>query len=457
MQQLNKMGEMLASCQSALNAKERALKRLKSEQDEQLSSLCRQMMSFECGLRRKEKELKLAIQQRDRIIREQNCIVRFLLQKTGNKTRNIRKLKAQALAKIPQVVTFSDNVTSGLAAAETDPQVASSSSTAASTAVTPADSGTTLILSPCDKRSGLHSPENIGGRNVTTILLTGAQEPPLIESSIRTTAAKEQSENDSDSAIILNDDSSSFLTTPSPPMQSSLSPSSSSSSSSSLRHQANRLRRISRSVSDVMSISVSHTSSDNMGSSFSVEDDDKLATAQSGSMSEPEDQVHSDEDVCEPNGISAREGDEEGLSDFVSATNGLVSSRQRGFLLRHGSFERFKVRMNHNSNDFNSLNSSLTRKTNHMRTGHHLHSLVEAPETPGTPETRSSSSSPSSTLSSPAKPQGINHRNVTKPRDVKNRSSKAKSAKTCSEANMVEKAGSVYRSSVFTSAPENTE
>ena len=68
--------EQLAVCRSALTSRDKSLRRLRSEQEEQLSSLCRQMMSFECGLRRKQRELAAAIRQRDRVIREQADIIR---------------------------------------------------------------------------------------------------------------------------------------------------------------------------------------------------------------------------------------------------------------------------------------------------------------------------------------------------------------------------------------------
>lgn len=74
-------------------------------ESESVITMHRQMMSFECGLRRKERELKSSLQQKERLIKEQAAVIRFLLRKKeeGVGKKNIGQLHDEAQAKIPQV------------------------------------------------------------------------------------------------------------------------------------------------------------------------------------------------------------------------------------------------------------------------------------------------------------------------------------------------------------------
>ena len=79
------------------------MKQLKEAHEVQLVAVSRQLLELECGLRKRERELCAILQQRDRVIREQSHIIRFLTKKTGKtKTKAIRSLADEAAAKIPQ-------------------------------------------------------------------------------------------------------------------------------------------------------------------------------------------------------------------------------------------------------------------------------------------------------------------------------------------------------------------
>jgi hypothetical protein len=61
------------------------MEELRQNHEAQLVLLSRQLLDLECGLRKRERELCIALQQRDRVITEQSGIIRFLSKKTGTK------------------------------------------------------------------------------------------------------------------------------------------------------------------------------------------------------------------------------------------------------------------------------------------------------------------------------------------------------------------------------------
>ena len=76
---------------------------MREEHETTLSAICRQLLELECGLRKKEKELTTALLQREKVIREQNYLIRVLGKKAGAKKTDIRQLCDEAKSKIPQV------------------------------------------------------------------------------------------------------------------------------------------------------------------------------------------------------------------------------------------------------------------------------------------------------------------------------------------------------------------
>ncbi len=101
-QQATRAAPPLCDCRLALASAERQLRRARTERDEQLAALCRQMMGLECGLRRSQRQLGAAIHRRDVLIREQASIIRFLLSK-NNSAGDIGQMVDEAAAKIPQL------------------------------------------------------------------------------------------------------------------------------------------------------------------------------------------------------------------------------------------------------------------------------------------------------------------------------------------------------------------
>ena len=306
-------------------------------------------------------------------------LFRFLIEKTGNKTRNISKLRNEALAKIPQFVV--EDADEGI--------IEKSSKTVNKSPSSSRSSGSTTT----NKRSS--SP-----RHTTTIRLNGSsyELTSILESGPGTAGGG--SENDSDSAIIL-DDSSSM----SPTMMGGTATSSSSSSASSTTsfkrirgHHSKggnlgNLRRISRSVSDVMA-AVANAQ-------------DQEQEEGGGSLSDPEySTVEEEEEVGGGDEPEMEEEEEEEDKSFDSA-------HYRGFLLRHGSFERFKhrsrLKKKGNEEQQKQAIPSDNKKVNDQQTGAHIHGEAKPGNSGGI-----------------TKQPSINHRNVTKPRDVKNRSSRAK-------------------------------
>jgi hypothetical protein len=86
-----------------LEAKEATIQLMKSSQEKVLASIFRQLFDLEVGLRKKEKELKTALLQREKVIREQSYLIKVLGKKAGAKRADIRQLCDEAKAKIPQV------------------------------------------------------------------------------------------------------------------------------------------------------------------------------------------------------------------------------------------------------------------------------------------------------------------------------------------------------------------
>ena len=454
--------ERLSACQSALASKERTLRRLRAEQEEQLASLCRQMMSFECGLRRKQRELEAALGQRDRIIREQNAVIRFLMRKTGTKTRNIAKLRSEAMAKIPQIVDVTEEDGATAAAAPTVVSIEGSPNVCEGT-----KDGERGTPTPPAMRQPTTPPKH--QQHLTTIRLNG-ELSSIVESA---------SENggDSDSAIILDDSVSSSASASIKSNNSTSSAGSTASCSSTAANiagpssmslmNASRLKRISRSVSDVVT-------ADNDGNDPSPEPPEEDCPSPScGDEGRPESDVRSagggrsrvvklvddedededEDDLSDDYSTVEEEVDEQGDDDSGSGGGApFDSSHYRGFLLRHGSFERFKK----------------SAKTGGGGGGGGTGGGTSAADEQGVVVTVNGGG-----CGGGGKVPSINHRSVTKPRDVKNRRAKlgthglaargnvpgasdpAAAVPSVSESirSFVEKRGSVYKSVFLEQGP----
>lgn len=333
-----RLASLLAVCRQQLSEKESKLSQLRGQREEQLAQLCVQIMSLEVGLRRRERELKGALQQRERIIREQAAVIRFLMRKNGRKT--ISGIKDQALAKIPQIVDDGED-------------------------------------NQEDRRDEEEEEEDKDfvkeSNNVTTIRVTGADLSTRRRRRKSGCLSRVSENDDSDSAILLDDDNvSSSVSSPSSCFGGQLS------------------KGISRSVSDVVSAVNNSATSSSSSSGVS----DTLGSNASCSLSDTE-------------------ADEELLRDPFGA-------QYKSFLLRRGSYERFKggnrsgggkVKKSSNvkskkepslASGPESLASLDSLKLFNERNGAHVHGV----------------DSPTS-----SKTQNPNHRSVMKPRDVKNRSS----------------------------------
>lgn len=95
------LAKHLIDCKAKLLDYSSALKQASESHERQLVALSRQLLDLECGLRKRERELCAILQQRDRVIREQSHIIRFLTAKTGIKKRDIKTLANEAQAKMP--------------------------------------------------------------------------------------------------------------------------------------------------------------------------------------------------------------------------------------------------------------------------------------------------------------------------------------------------------------------
>ena len=341
------------------------MKKLKEAHEAQLVALSRQLLELECGLRKRERELCADLQQRDRVIREQAHIIQFLTKKTGTKRSDILTLADEAVAKIPQWNQNNAEQEGGGKPSKSDSK---------------------------DKRP--------------PVMITKAKSEITLTSIL-------ESESENDSAIILDDMASPTTSTAS--------------------------KSVSRSVSDVMS-----------AASFSAA-----------------------EASPESNANSLEKSD----SRVTNSSSPFASPNYRGFLLRHGSYERYKIRSrmqqlhnhsqhSHHAHDQDLLqrsspnimseyaqiaaNATLPRTRNKKKTSSSTSSVVvrDAPYAVSQSLSRelcSSSTNVSTTVivingnndtattnnaatnSSSANTTSTklnsNHRSVTKPRDVKNKSS----------------------------------
>lgn len=100
------LAQHLIDCKAKLFDYSATLKQVNESHERQLVALSRQLLEFECSLRKRERELCAILQQRDRVIREQSHIIRFLTEKTGVKKRDIKALANEAEAKMPRFDTI---------------------------------------------------------------------------------------------------------------------------------------------------------------------------------------------------------------------------------------------------------------------------------------------------------------------------------------------------------------
>ena len=238
-----------------------------------LASIFRNLLELEVGLRKKEKELSTALLQREKVIQEQNFLIKVLTKKAGAKRADIRQICDEAKAKIPQVEATS------LTASAQDGNV-----------------------------------KNVENRKMA--FPSNVELSSIVESC--------DSENDSDSAIML-DDERILLQQSSPEM--------SSTTSAPRTRRLNRSRTISRSVSDVASATLSEE--------FQVRQDDdddghEADVVDRANLSHAFSTPH----ICANNEKTFDVVDVNDENDF----NGFDSAHYRGFLLRHGSYERYKIR-----------------------------------------------------------------------------------------------------------------
>jgi len=249
-----------------------------------LSAICRQLLELEVGLRKKEKELTTALLQREKVIREQNYLIRVLGKKAGTKRTDIRQLCDEARSKIPQVEE---------------------------------DSTSPNDVKMVDSRKNPFS---------STVELSS-----IVESG---------SENDSDSAIMVDDER---LHQHSSPEMSTTLPR----SCRQILHRHNRV--ISRSVSDVASATLSEE----------LPPSDDVEAELSPAFSSP---LLCDNDVFIDD-------------DENSAFTGFDSAHYRGFLLRHGSYERYKIRARKKDPLEAEIKGvcTLPRTKTNDKTGVHLH------------------------------------------------------------------------------------
>ena len=380
--------ELLSESRSALDLHQRALRRARGEHEAQLASLCGQMMSLECGLRRKERELTAALRQRDRVIKEQECIIKFLFEKTGcarGGKRSIANLEDQALAKIPQIVE-----------AEQEEEEKEEGGNSRASAATLAASAT-LTCAP---------------KNVIRIRLGG---PPssLVEVGDKSDRSPFcDAHDDSDSAIIPDCFSSS--------LSASHSTSSSRSSSDVVVSPSNstaadfsgvaRLRRISRSVSDVVTAATTEAEADDEVSCDTLESSGSSVRSKSEEIGALLSYVGRIAEEAEGEEEEEEDGEVSTASSFSEYLPGACDQiHLAASLHRRGSYERYRCR-------------EKTRNSCEL----HLASGVRRKSWVGELSLPSEHQQP---LSLSSKPQGINHRNVTKPRDVKNRSSTSRATK----------------------------
>ena len=263
--------------------------RLMSENHEKtLSAICRQLLELEVGLRKKEKELTTALLQREKVIREQNYLIRVLGKKAGAKRTDIRQLCDEAMSKIPQVEE------------------------------------TSLSSS---------SPEDVK--------ILDSRKNPFSSTVELSSIVESGSENDSDSAIMVDDER----------LHQQSSPEMSTTLPRSCRQIIHRhTRAISRSVSDVASATLSEEL---------PSPSDDIEAELSPAFSSPH--------LCD-NDVFVDD-------DENSAFTGFDSAHYRGFLLRHGSYERYKIRSRKKDPLDTEIKGvcTLPRTKTNDKTGVHLH------------------------------------------------------------------------------------
>ena len=104
------LAKELIETRAHLNLQQIQVRKMRDEHESQLKVLCRQLLNLESGLRKSERELKMEIQQKDKKIQEQENIIEFLVKKSNTKCRDIKDLCEEAVAKIPQIQPVLDSV-----------------------------------------------------------------------------------------------------------------------------------------------------------------------------------------------------------------------------------------------------------------------------------------------------------------------------------------------------------
>ena len=103
------LAKELLDTRAHLNCQQIQARKMRKEHESQLKMLCRQLLNLESGLRKTEQELKAQIQEKDKKIQEQANIIEFLVKKSTTKSVDIKDLCEEAVAKIPQVQPLLDS------------------------------------------------------------------------------------------------------------------------------------------------------------------------------------------------------------------------------------------------------------------------------------------------------------------------------------------------------------
>ena len=278
------MVEDLIECRARLIEQTKAMRTLREAHENQLMAVSRQLLDLECGLRKRERELCTALQQKDRVIKEQAHIIRFLGKKTGTKRRDILSLTDEAVAKIPQWETEGPRPD---APAQVMPQ------------------------NPNSKLPEADLTANTTPNSVITATLSSILE----------------SESENDSAVILDDHSSPVSTV--------------------------STKGVSRSVSDVMSNISSSTPLQEKEESSSqafdllvqqVASKIQKKTSVDGTKTGLNNAIKDLPSSMSRSNSSSNEDDNERQQQRDLHSSPFASPNYRGFLLRHGSYERYKIR-----------------------------------------------------------------------------------------------------------------
>ena len=360
------LAKELLDTRANLKLHQTQIKRMREERELQLTVLCRQLLEFESGLRKTERELKAKIQQKDNKINEQANIIEFLVKKSGTKSRNIKDLCNEAVAKIPQIQPVDDNV--------------QKDNNTANKGLKSDDIPDTFDVhgKSSSDDSGIAKQED-KNRNITNIAMKNHVNKQELTSIYE--YSDSQNDNDSDSAIIIDDRLNNSL-------------------------QRSHYKGISRSISDVVSCisssDIKEMSHDNGIHTFrnNLALNEKIATptynkneingglrgegldtlnGKGQKLPQPPSSITSllgsnawySNDACgslspplllmrkhktrmvthldtRVNSCSSEEEEEEepfveDTEDYTSSSP-FTSANYRGFLLRHGSYERYKSR-----------------------------------------------------------------------------------------------------------------